>query len=118
MKRRILAIALLIAALATTPAYAGERELGMYRITFYCNCAKCCGRAGQKTASGTWPERYRTVAAGKELPFGTKIRIEGFEDLRIVEDRGVGNGRIDVFVPDHQECLQLGLMYRKVWVVE
>ena len=57
-------------------------------------------------------------SAGKELPFGTKIRIEGFEDLRVVEDRGLGNGCIDVFVPDHQECLKLGLMYRKVWVVE
>ena len=118
MIKRALATALLLAALVTTPAYAGERELGTYRITFYCDCARCCGRAGQQTASGTWPTRYRTVAAGPELPFGARIRIDGFEDLRIVEDRGVGNGCIDVFVPDHQECLRLGLMYRKVWEVK
>lgn len=119
MKRVVLILlCILMSCQAGTPAYAAERYCGNYRITFYCNCAKCCGKAGQHTASGTWPTRYRTVAAGKEFSFGTKLRIDGFEDVRIVEDRGVGNGCIDVFVPDHQECLRLGLIYRDVWEVE
>lgn len=117
--KRAVCIILILCALMAQPVYAGERSLGTYRITFYCNCPKCCGSwSGGKTASGTWPTRYRTVAAGNDLPFGTMIRIEGFEDIRVVEDRGVGSGCIDVFVPDHQECLRLGLMYREVFIEE
>lgn len=118
MLKRLLVIVCCLSMLLPVPAYAGERSIGRCRITFYCDCARCCGRAGQKTASGTWPTRYRTVAAGPSLSFGTRIRIEGFEDIRVVEDRGVSDNCIDVYVPDHQECLRLGLMYREVWVQE
>ena len=112
-------VAFMIVLSFAFPSYAKEIPCGSHRITFYCNCEKCCGRwANGKTASGTVPTRYRTIAASaNEFEFGTKIRIEGFEDIRIVEDRGVSSGRIDVFIPDHQECLRMGMLYRDCYIV-
>ena len=93
-------------------------SLGTHRITHYCNCEKCCGKwAGGKTASGTVPTRYQTVAVStKEIPLGSTIYIEGY-GFRIAEDTGVSSGTIDVFCPDHQLCLQLGVKRREVWIV-
>lgn len=103
------------------PAHAETLEpIGIHRITFYCNCEKCCGRwANGRTASGTIPARYRTIAVStKEIPFGTVVKIDGFEQYRIAEDTGVAPGQIDVYVPDHEECLRLGLIYRECFIVK
>lgn len=87
---------------------------GTCRITFYCNCAECCGQwAGGGTASGTTPTPGRTVANGS-LPFGTKVLIDGQE--YIVEDRGVGSDQFDIFVGSHQEALDRGLYYADVYL--
>ena len=121
MKKLICAVVILIlTACAGSPAYAETFEpIGVHRITYYCNCSKCCGKwANGRTASGTIPTRYRTIAVStKEIPFGTVIKIDGFEQYRIAEDTGVAPGQIDVFVPDHAECLRLGMTYRECWIV-
>lgn len=81
-----------------------EREyLGRYYITGYDTCARCCGKSDGITASGTTATVGRTVAAGRELPFDTVIWIDGIGE-RVVEDRGVGNGCIDVLCEDHPAC--------------
>ena len=100
------------------PAHAAELvDCGEYTITFYCPCAKCCGHSNKPTASGVMPQRWRTVATGTEFAFGTELVIEGFEQVRIVEDRGVDNGHIDIFVTDHNYALQLGTMKRHIYKV-
>ncbi len=38
------------------------KYLGNFTLTAYCNCAQCCGTAGNLTASGTVPTAGRTVA--------------------------------------------------------
>lgn len=85
------------------------------RITFYCPCSACCGSWGNATASGVMPTANHTVANGS-LPFGTRIKVDGQE--YIVEDRGVGEFEIDIFVNDHQEALNRGLYYSDVYIVE
>lgn len=94
-------------------------SLGQHRITHYCDCAACCGKwAGGKTASGTIPTRYQTIAVDpKEIPLGATVYIEGY-GYRIAEDTGVSAGTIDVFCPDHQLCLKYGVKRREVWIVE
>ena len=83
-----------------------------FKLTFYCPCEKCCGPGGgKKTASGTVPTAGRTIAVCKDqIPFGTKVIIEGHEF--IAEDTGgaIKWNRIDVFVNSHQEALNLGVM--------
>lgn len=87
-------------------------------ITHYCACATCCGKwAGGGTASGTIPTAGRTVACG-DLPFGTRIRIEGLEGEYVVEDRGVSGFWIDIYCDSHQEALNRGMYTTSVWIVE
>ncbi len=85
-----------------------------YEVTAYCSCALCCGKSNGITASGT-QAHWGTVAAS--LPFGTKLRIEGFDTVFTVEDRGgaIGSGRVDIWFPTHAEALAFG---RRELVVE
>ena len=55
-------------------------SLGVYKITAYCGCAKCCGKTDGITASGTHVTAGRTIAAPPEIPFGTKISINGQQE--------------------------------------
>lgn len=77
--------------------------LGRYKITGYDTCAKCCGKSDGITASGTTATAGRTCAM-KNVPFGTKIYIEGIGE-RIVEDRGgFASNVIDVLCENHSAC--------------
>lgn len=88
--------------------------LGEYKLTFYCNCCRCCGRwAGGPTASGKMPAEGRTVACGS-LPLGTHIMINGHE--YVVEDRGVRGKHIDIYMDGHGRALQHGVQYAEVYV--
>lgn len=91
---------------------SGETFLGTFKITAYCNCAKCCGRANQATASGVMPSSGHTVAMGG-VPFGTKLRVGG--NVYTVEDRGTPYGHVDIFFNSHSEALQFGLRYMDVY---
>ena len=89
-------------------------DIGRYKVTFYCNCRRCCGRwAGGPCANGKMPEQGRTVACGS-LPLGTRVLIEGLGE-RVVEDRGVSGAHIDVFMNSHSECLRNGVNYKEVY---
>ena len=80
-------------------------------VTHYCACTKCCGPNAQGvTASGKNVQRGM-VAMSSYYPFGTQIMINGV--MYTVEDRGGSGiendiGRVDIFVPDHNEALRLG----------
>ena len=100
-----------------TQELTSQEYIGEYTVFAYCPCVKCCGKTNKVTASGTIATEGRTVACN--LPFGTKIYIEGIGE-RIVEDRGGGikDGMIDLFYNTHEEALQHGIKRLKVWVVE
>ena len=90
-------------------------SLGTYRITHYCGCASCNGSwTGSPTASGAYPVSGRTVAMA-DLPFGTKVEING--QIYTVEDRGVPSGCVDIYVDSHSEALNSGMYYAEVRVV-
>lgn len=100
---------------AAAPEPTNLTYYGNCRITFYCPLSCCCGQyASGITASGTVATANRTVACG-DLPFGTRLLIEGQE--YVVEDRGVGAQQIDIFVNSHQEALDRGLYYTDVWII-
>lgn len=102
-------------AAETPSAPPSTRFLGHFMVTAYCPCAKCCGRAGASTASGVKPTVGHTVAMGG-VPFGTKLMINGV--IYTVEDRGTPYGHVDIFMGSHGECLQFGLRYMDVYIVE
>lgn len=89
---------------------------GNCRITFYDAGPCCCGAyASGITASGAPVKVNHTVANGS-LPFGTRLMIDGQE--YVVEDRGVGEFEIDIYVATHEEANQRGLYYTDVWILE
>jgi 3D (Asp-Asp-Asp) domain-containing protein len=78
-----------------------------------------------ETASGYMVQEHYTVAAGPELPFGTKIYIPFFRDrpnggIFTVEDRGSGikNGCIDIYMADSEEVKKFGVRYLEVYVLQ
>ena len=64
---------------------------------------------GNPTASGVMPTVGRTVACPPEIPFGTRIHIEGVGD-RICEDRGgaIHGNVLDLFVGSQEEAIAWG----------
>ncbi len=86
--------------------------LGNFTLTAYCNCAQCCGTAGNLTASGTVPTAGRTVAMAG-VPFGTQLLING--NVYTVEDLGTPYGHVDVFFNDHASALAFGLQSADVY---
>ena len=100
---------------ASTTASAGSQ---VYKITAYCSCAKCCGKATGRTAMGTKATAGRTVAASGKFAFGTKLNINGH--VYTVEDRGgaIKGNKIDIFVNSHAEALAWGVRYLPVSVAQ
>ena len=92
--------------------------LGPFTITFYCPCERCCGEwATGCTASGVLATEWHTIATSEMFPFGTRLYIDGLGYFT-VEDRGVEDNCIDVFVNDHDDALNYGLQYMDVYLVE
>lgn len=99
-------------------------SLGIYTITAYCACEKCCGKSDGITASGEQAAEGITVATDWEtIPEGTRVYIDGIGE-RIAEDKPSRRivekyeGKIiDLFFYDHQTALKFGVQQREVWEV-
>lgn len=93
-------------------------DLGEYKLTAYCPCAKCCGKSDGITATGVKATSNRTVAVDPNvIPLGSKIIIDG--TCYTAEDVGgaVKGNVIDIFFDTHEEALQFGVQYKNVKVV-
>ena len=88
------------------------KYLGNFTLTAYCNCAQCCGTAGNLTASGTVPTAGRTVAMAG-VPFGTQLLING--TVYTVEDLGTPYGHVDIYFDNHSDALSFGLQTAEVY---
>ena len=88
------------------------------KLTGYCPCPLCCGEWAYLnpgiTASGT-VAKYGTIAAPPSIPFGTKMKIEGYGDMIFtVEDTGSavvyedGIYVIDMWMPTHEQAYAVG----------
>lgn len=102
----------------TSETKATTAKSGVYKVTAYCSCSKCCGKRTGRTASGTKATAGRTVAASSKFAFGTKLKING--KTYVVEDRGgaVKGNKIDVYMSSHSAALRWGVRYLPVEVVE
>lgn len=93
------------------------KSLGTFKLTAYCACSKCCGKSDGITASGTKAKQGRTIAVDpKQIPYGTKVVINGH--TYIAEDcgGGIGKNRIDVFFNSHKEALNFGVQRAEVFI--
>lgn len=99
------------------PVASEGKSVGVYKITGYCSCSKCCGKATGRTSSGTIATAGRTIAASAALPYGTKVNINGH--TYTVEDRGgaIKGNKIDIFFSSHAQALAWGVRYLPVEIV-
>ena len=95
------------------------KSLGIYTLTAYCPCRKCCGKwANGITASGATAKAGHTIAAPKDIPFGTVLVIDGVPYT--VEDRGgsIRNKKLDIFFNTHAEAKKFGKRQCEVFIYE
>lgn len=92
--------------------------LGKFKITYYCNCRKCCGKwAGGATKSGTMPTAGRTIAVDpRVIPLDSQVIIDGV--TYAAEDTGsaIKGNKIDIYVSSHQQALELGTKKSDVYI--
>lgn len=111
---------------AKSPALAADstvrsnfRNLGSFRLSFYCPCEKCNGRSDGKTKMGTEMVEGRTIAVDTSvIPLGSRVYIDGY-GLFIAEDIGgaIKENKIDIAVSDHDHAYELGVDNAAVYLV-
>jgi 3D (Asp-Asp-Asp) domain-containing protein len=117
-----LLVAAAAAAVAPAPATAPRgawQPMGEYRVTGYSACVACCGKSDGITADGTYAPGFKgvLVSAPRDIPFGTKLWVEGV-GLVEVHDRGgaIKGRRLELFFQKYHDALQWGVQKRQVWV--
>jgi 3D (Asp-Asp-Asp) domain-containing protein len=109
----------LVLVLSADRAYADWQALGTYRITGYSACVRCCGKSDGITADGTYAPaaKERIVAAPREIPFGTRMWIDGVGEV-VVHDRGgaIRGKHVEQFFHTYKEALRWGVHERKVYI--
>lgn len=87
----------------------------VWYVTAYCPCSKCCGKyANSNTRYDEDGNEYHVGASGStliagysvasNLPFGTKIYLEGIGEV-CVTDRGVRGNHLDLYFNTHADAL-------------
>lgn len=93
-------------------------NLVILTITAYCHCSICCGIKGQPTASGIMPRVGTTIAAPRNIPFGSLV-IFNDGKTRIVQDRLARkyDNRLDIFMSSHARAKKFGIKKQQVKIV-
>lgn len=126
MKKLIISMIIAIMLFVSLPvlSFAGtDYYQGVYKITYYCPCKKCCGKNPWDkgygiTATGTVATEGRTIGVNPKLiPYGSQVYIEGLGWF-VAEDTGGGlkGKHIDVFMASHERALKAGVRSAVVWV--
>jgi 3D (Asp-Asp-Asp) domain-containing protein len=97
-------------------------------ITMYTEGYESCGKHPSHplygvTASGSKVKSNHTVAMDKRFPFGTLIKIDGFDTIFEVEDRGgaITGDDVDIYMPEQEDglkqAIKWGVQKRRVYVI-
>lgn len=95
------------------------RNLGSFRLSFYCPCEICNGRTDKKNKMGTELVEGRTIAVDTSvIPLGSRVYIDGY-GLFIAEDIGgaIKEKKIDIAVSDHEYAYELGIDNATVYLI-
>lgn len=97
-------------------AHRTRKNAPVYRVSFYCD--RCPDGGGRRVA---W-KRGRWNASGVAMHgvrFGSRVRIDGYPQTFVVDDRGglIGPGRIDVRRHTRRcSCSRLGIQHKRAEV--
>lgn len=97
-------------------------SLGEFKLTAFCACEKCCGKAPDDPSYGITAYGYHVTAEHtiavdpKVIPIGSEVIINGH--TYVAEDVGgaIKDNRIDIYFDTHQEALEFGVQYAEVFI--
>ena len=99
-------------------------NLGEFKLTAYCSCAKCCGKWAYNRPNGIvygaigeeLKEGYSIAVDPNVIPYNSEVIING--KTYEAQDCGgaIKGNRIDVYFEDHNEALEFGVQYSEVFV--
>ena len=94
------------------------------KVTHYCCCVKCCGKADGITYSGVKATPGVTVAVDTSIiPLGSDVLVDygdGIINYYRADDTGsaIKGNKLDLCVGSHQEAINLGVRTATVYWVE
>ena len=89
----------------------------MMNVSAYTRSSDECNKGDGITASGVRGVPFRTCAAD-DLPFGTRLRVNG--EIWIVQDRFGGGyvNRLDLMMETKEQCFSFGRQYIEVEILD
>lgn len=99
-------------------------SLGIFKLTAYCSCSKCCGVWANNRPNGMvygaigeeLNEGYSIAVDPNVIPYRTEVIIDGIT-YRAQDCGGAIKGnRIDVYFENHSDALDFGVQYKEVFV--
>ena len=117
MKKLYFIFILLLLFLSGDNVLLAYKCLGIYKISHYDSCMKCCNKIDGITYSGKKASSGTIAVDKKKIKLGSVIKID--DKLYRAEDIGgaIKGNRIDIWCKTHQEALNKGIYYTKVYLV-
>ena len=103
---------------------AKANKIENVKVTHYCCCVKCCGKADGITYSGVKATPGVTVAVDTSIiPLGSDVLVDygdGIINYYRADDTGsaIKGNKLDLCVSSHQEAINLGVRTATVYWVE
>jgi len=97
-----------------------SRSLGIFEVTAYCPCEKCCGKWSDGHTANNHKIQVgdRFCAAPSQFSFGVVLKIPGYGTVPVWDRGGSIKGKkLDVFFPTHQEALNWGRQKLEIWEI-
>ena len=106
-------------------------SLGIFKLTAYCSCGKCCGKWGENRPVDENGDKIVFGASGERLiegvsvavdpsviPYGSTIEIDGCKYTAHDCGGAIKDNRIDVYFDDHQSAVEFGVREAEVFLSE
>ena len=106
-------------------------SLGIFKLTAYCSCGKCCGEWGENRPVDENGEEIVFGASGERLiegvsvavdpsviPYGSVLEIDGCKYKAQDCGGAIKDNRIDVYFDDHQSAVEFGVREAEVFLLE
>lgn len=99
------------------------KSMGMFKLTAYCGCKKCCGKWADNRPNGViygasgeiLQEGYSIAVDTDVIPYGTEVIING--NTYRADDCGgaIKGNRIDVYFSEHEDAVNFGVQKAEVY---
>lgn len=99
-------------------------SLGVFKLTAYCQCEKCCGIWAYNRPNGVvygaigeeLKECYSIAVDPNVIPYRTEVIINGHTYRAQDCGGGIKGNEIDIYFKSHDDALEFGVQYAEVFI--